>query len=118
MPYFSERGYSCYALSLRGQGKSDLGDLKVGGTLESHSEDVLHFVDTFPSKPVLVGHSAGGLLVQFIALQEGKNAFSGFATLCSAPPSGTGGIIWRITTRTPIKSFRITMYALLNFFER
>ena len=35
-PYFSKLGYKSVAISLRGQGKSDRGDLNIAGTLMTH----------------------------------------------------------------------------------
>lgn len=59
LPYFAERGYSAvYALSMRGQGKSDiLVDQLVAGTLESHAKDIADLVEMFPSPPIIVAHS-------------------------------------------------------------
>ncbi len=64
MPYFAARGFDTYALSLRGQGGSDREGLKVGGTLQSHADDMASFIATLPAPPVLIGHSFGGLVVQ------------------------------------------------------
>jgi pimeloyl-ACP methyl ester carboxylesterase len=64
LPYFAERGYSGYSLSLRGQGGSDPVTAKVAGTLASHAADVAHFVASLPQPPVVVAHSFGGIIAQ------------------------------------------------------
>jgi pimeloyl-ACP methyl ester carboxylesterase len=84
LPFFAQHGYDCYALSLRGQGNSDRGNLKVAGTLDSHAADVSSFLSSIllqPSSsssssstcpPVLIGHSFGGLLVAKYAVLQAQ----------------------------------------------
>lgn len=62
LPYFSAAGYDCWAVSLRGQGGSERGSLKVAGTLQSHADDLASVVAALPAAPVVVAHSFGGLL--------------------------------------------------------
>jgi len=64
MPYFAEAGYRCYALSLRGHGRSE-----GHGRLSLHA--VRHYVDDLEEaighigrSPVVIGHSMGALVVQ------------------------------------------------------
>jgi pimeloyl-ACP methyl ester carboxylesterase len=64
MPFFSAAGYDTYAVSVRGQGGSDRGDLKVSGDLSSHAADLACVLAALPRPPVLVGHSFGGLLLE------------------------------------------------------
>ena len=65
MPYFYEKGFSCHAISLRGQAKSEAPDSKSGGTLDDHSEDISFFIESkLREPPVLIGHSFGGLISQ------------------------------------------------------
>ena len=62
LPYFSAAGYDCWAVSLRAQGGSDRGGLKVAGTLQSHADDLASVVAALPAAPVVIAHSFGGLL--------------------------------------------------------
>ncbi|KAL9268563.1 hypothetical protein AKJ16_DCAP26732, partial [Drosera capensis] len=63
--FFAEKGFECYAVSLLGQGESDSTSSKVAGTLQTHVNDLAHFIQKeLPLPPVLVGHSFGGLIVQ------------------------------------------------------
>mgnify|MGYP001073347159 CR=1 FL=1 len=64
MPYFASAGYDCWAISLRGQGGSERGDLKVSGNIKSLADDLASFIATLPRPPVLIGHSFGGILVE------------------------------------------------------
>uniref|UniRef100_A0A061QNI5 Esterase-like protein n=1 Tax=Tetraselmis sp. GSL018 TaxID=582737 RepID=A0A061QNI5_9CHLO len=66
MPFFSERGYDCYALSLRAQGGSDPIEGNVAGTVQSLAEDIASFVGSLDRPPVVIGHSFGGLPVQWL----------------------------------------------------
>ena len=71
LPALAAAGYECYALSLRGQGGSDLGESVAevaahqgGVPLDVNVGDIAAFVATLPAPPVLVGHSLGGMFVQ------------------------------------------------------
>lgn len=62
--YFSDAGYRCYALSLRGHGKSEGRKDLNKFTLADYVEDVKDVVAMCSTKPFLVGHSMGGAVVQ------------------------------------------------------
>jgi pimeloyl-ACP methyl ester carboxylesterase len=100
MAYLSERGVPCYAVSMRGHGESwyasylrmvwlttkrDLADDVVAG---------LRFVQAREGgkEVVLVGHSSGGGLSQFI-LSEGDASVKGLALMGAVP--GSGGYVLR-----------------------
>jgi pimeloyl-ACP methyl ester carboxylesterase len=85
MPYFSESGYGCHALSLRGHGASD--GMLSWASLADFVEDLVQVIDTLDEAPVLIGHSMGGLVVQH-ALSKRKPRAA--ILLGSLPPSGLG----------------------------
>nr|XP_027078888.1 uncharacterized protein LOC113702099 isoform X2 [Coffea arabica] len=98
LPYFSQNGYDCYALSLLGQGESDDPAGPVAGTLQTHAGNVADFIQKeLKLRPVLIGHSFGGLIVQYYVanmrsnkIQESGRLHSylaGAALVCSVPPS-------------------------------
>ena len=64
LPAVADRGFSAYALSLRGHGGSgghnDLGRARI----RDYEHDVLQVVQQLPEPPVLIGHSLGSLVVQ------------------------------------------------------
>lgn len=83
------------------------------------------------SPPVMVGHSFGGLIVQsYISNME--DAFSsnqsslpeklssypllaGAALICSVPPTGNSGLVWRYLLTKPIAAIKV-FYDLLHLF--
>jgi len=63
-PAAAERGYSSYAMSLRGHGGSG-GQTRLGRTtLRDYVHDVLQVLSTLDQPPVLVAHSLGTLVAQ------------------------------------------------------
>ncbi|KMZ56148.1 hypothetical protein ZOSMA_99G00790 [Zostera marina] len=126
LPYFSHAGYDCYAVSLLGQGESDLPNGKFAGTLETHTCDIADFIqEQVKNPPILIGHSFGGLIIQsYIAnmtLQSSLHRFShsgrrhsppmlaGAVLACSVPPSGNGGLVWRYLMSKPIAAIKVTL---------
>lgn len=109
LPYFSEKGYDAYAVSLRAQGNSDRGNLKVSGTLASHADDLSSVIQSLPSPPVIIGHSFGGLLVEKYAVtSDARPNIAGIACLSAVPPTGNAGIVARISKRSLWDSAKIT----------
>lgn len=85
-----EAGHPSYAVSLRGHGGSE-GSL-IRSTLADYAEDVIRTARSLPARPVLVGHSLGGLVVQRVIARYEANAAvlvapvaarSGYRTLLS-----------------------------------
>jgi pimeloyl-ACP methyl ester carboxylesterase len=87
LPYFSGLGYPSYALSLRGHGKSDGHDAIDTYTLSDYAEDVWKTVSTLQEKPVLIGHSMGGAVVQRM-LSQNQEQVKAAVLMASAPPCG------------------------------
>jgi non-heme chloroperoxidase len=82
--FFAERGYPSYALSLRGRpGSRPVSDLgRV--SLEEFVSDALEVARSI-GRPIVVGHSMGGLIAQRLA-EEGVTDTT--VLLASAPPRG------------------------------
>jgi pimeloyl-ACP methyl ester carboxylesterase len=96
--YFQSRGYTCAAPAWPGRDRpvEDLRrahpDPALGRlTLAEVVEHMAGFVRALPGKPVLIGHSMGGLVVQLL-LQQGLGA-AGVA-IDSAPPAGVFTAQW------------------------
>ncbi len=66
LPYFSSKGFSALALSLRGHGGSKGYENLHSFSLDDYVEDVLEVMSSIEGKLILVGHSMGGAVVQRI----------------------------------------------------
>ena len=120
-PYFAAAGFDSTSVSLRGQGGSDRGSLKVSGDLQSHADDLASVIAALPAPPVVVGHSFGGLLVEKYCSQlgeAGRPAIAGVALLCAVPPSGNKDIVVRITKKSFLDSLKITWAFVGKSFAR
>lgn len=95
--FYEAKGYKCYAPaydyhdgspdSLRNKSNPELRNLTFGKIIDSLSA----FIDKLQEKPILIGHSMGGLAVQkLIELNKG------IAGICidSAPPKGIISLKW------------------------
>jgi pimeloyl-ACP methyl ester carboxylesterase len=95
--FYEEKGYSCYAPAfayhegkpsdLRTNINSNLGKLTFGQVIVSLSE----FIERLPEKPILIGHSIGGLAVQ--KLMEMNKGVAGIC-IDPAPPKGIISLKW------------------------
>lgn len=64
LPYFAERGFDAYALSLRGHGGSGGGERLRWTSIADYVADVEQVAAGLPREPVVIGHSLGGFVVQ------------------------------------------------------
>lgn len=87
--FFAQRGYYVVALSLRGHGASSGRSRLHRNRLVDYVDDVADVVNSLGRRPVLVGHSMGGAVVQrYLATQaQGVRAAVLFA---SATAGGLG----------------------------
>lgn len=128
LPYFSSLGYDCYAVSLLGQGASDPPlDPGPAGTIQSHARDIAHFISQRCQRPpVLIGHSFGGLIVQYYLSQVGTERTSsygepypplgGAVLVCSVPPTGNTAVVKRFLMSKPIASIKVTLSLAAKMF--
>lgn len=87
LEYFSQEGFDSYALSLRGHGKSEGVEFIDEYGLDTYVEDVKHVIDTYKLKPILIGHSMGGAIVQkYVSLYP--TTIQGMICLASAQAGG------------------------------
>lgn len=109
-PFFAARGYPSYAISVRGSGLSTSGDMKGPVKLDTllGDLDALYASLNFTQRPVVVGHSTGGLVVQQWAATS-RDKFSGGVLLASKPPVNHNDLTWRITEKYGLRfAWRIT----------
>ena len=97
LSYFSEQGYDCYALSLRGHGKSTRDKPLKFIRIDDYVEDLRRVVDTVHQetgkKPILFGQSMGGLIVQRYLAADAEIPQA--ILIAATPPHG----IWKATLR-------------------
>ncbi|KMT18558.1 hypothetical protein BVRB_2g026920 [Beta vulgaris subsp. vulgaris] len=128
LPFFAHHGFDCFALSFLAQGESDTPADKVAGTLQTHAADIAHFIKKeLPSPAILVGHSFGGLIVQYyISSISNKQMLdtsnphpelAGAVLVCSVPPSGNSGLVWRYLFSKPIAAFKVTRSLAAKAFQ-
>jgi pimeloyl-ACP methyl ester carboxylesterase len=99
LPYFADRGYGAYAVSLRGHGASQGRDrIRWHSAAHDYVADLAQVIETLPQPPILVGHSMGGYVVQ--KYLETHQAAAGIL-LASLPVSGLFGFVVRFGLRHP-----------------
>ncbi len=99
LPYFAGKGYTAHALSLRGHGKSEGPAHYSLMRIADYVADVAQVVGQLPEKPVLVGHSMGGLVVQkYLEAHTAPAA----VLLASVPVKGVFRTTLRIARRHPL----------------
>ena len=84
---FEERGYTAHTPTLR---HHELplheGAMKIASlSLRDYTDDLVAFVNSLDSPPLLIGHSMGGLLAQLVAARTRQ---AGLVAACPAPAAG------------------------------
>jgi pimeloyl-ACP methyl ester carboxylesterase len=87
---FNERGYTAHTSTLR---HHELpiheGAIKIASlSLRDYVDDLVAFVASLETPPLLVGHSMGGLLAQLVAA---RTRHIGLVAACPAPAAGIAG---------------------------
>ncbi|QLL06173.1 alpha/beta hydrolase [Mycobacterium vicinigordonae] len=96
--FFADRGYACYAPSVRGHGASPGRDhMRRLGILD-YVDDVAEVAGQLSAPPVLVGHSMGGFIVQKYLERHGA---AGAALLAPVPPRGVLRLTLDVARRYP-----------------
>lgn len=73
----------------------------------------------------MVGHSFGGLIIQYYISNLGSDELKedlypklkGAVLVCSVPPSGNSGIVWRYIFSKPIVAFKVTRSLAAKAFQ-
>ena len=87
---FEERGYIAHTPTLRHHElPAHEGAVKVASlSLRDYADDLVAFVNSLDSPPLLVGHSMGGLVAQLVAARTRP---AGVVAACPGPVAGTAG---------------------------
>lgn len=99
LEYFAGRGFPSYAMSLRGHGNSEGGDQLHFWGIDDYVRDVRDAARQIGGRPVLVGHSLGGLLCQ--RHLAGQTDAAGMVLLNSVPPHGMANSLGRLLSHGP-----------------
>jgi len=108
LPYFEKKGIKAFALSLSNHANSQRRKSFNLLRINDYVKDVKQIVDTFDKKPILVGHSMGGFIVQ--KYLENNNA-QGAVLMASVPPSG----VWNGTLSVFKKFTGAFLKAIFSF---
>jgi pimeloyl-ACP methyl ester carboxylesterase len=100
----AQAGHPAYALSLRGHGGS-AGNLRTA-RLGDYVDDVIRAAASLPRRPVLVGHSLGGLVVQ-----KALARYSAHAGVLIAPVPAHPAVasLLSVARRHPLDAVRMTL---------
>lgn len=103
LPYFAQHGYACHALSLRGHGGSEGRERLRWWRAADYVADVAQVAASLPAPPVVVGHSAGGFVVQkYLETHQAPAA----VLLASVAPTGLLPIVLAMAARHPLEFLR------------
>jgi pimeloyl-ACP methyl ester carboxylesterase len=102
LPYFAAQGFDVVAFSLRGHGDSEGHEQLNGFSIDDYVADLRRVVATV-ERPVVVGHSMGGFVLQTYLTQA---ALRGAVLLASAPPRPMPGLAVRSLFAQPLNLLR------------
>ena len=98
MPQVAAAGFACYALSLRGHGESFGGDHVERHSIRDYVDDLKSVVADIGKKPILVGHSMGGFVVQKYLEHSTAHAA---VLMSSVPPQGLVAATFHLFLKRP-----------------
>jgi alpha-beta hydrolase superfamily lysophospholipase len=107
MPYFADKGYTVYALSLRGHGKSCGRAGLKRYRVKDYVEDLRKVVAKLPGNPVLVGHSLGGHVVQKYLERDDC---PGAVLMGSVPFGGITKMLERVVRKHPFRFLKVNCF--------
>jgi len=117
MDYFAERGLDAVALDLRGHGNSAAVKAMRWNRISDYADDVLQVIETFDRKPVVIGHSMGGLVTQHCMKRAGGK-LAGAGLLASVPWHGVWPATLKVALRHPLifaeANLRWTLYPIVR----
>lgn len=103
LDFFADAGYRAVAVSLRGHGASPTSKPLRSCSIAEYVDDLRATADGLGGRPVLIGHSLGGFVVQ--RYLEDRSAPAA-VLVGSVPPQGVLGLALRVWRRHPWVSIR------------
>ena len=121
MDYFAQAGIATMALDLRGHGNSEAHGAMRWNRISGYADDVMQIIDTMDEKPVVIGHSMGGLVTQHCMKRAGTK-LAGAGLLATVPWHG----VWRATSFVALRhplifaeaNLRWTLYPIVRDADR
>ncbi|MCP9274078.1 alpha/beta hydrolase [Mycolicibacterium arenosum] len=115
LDFFADRGYRAVALSLRGHGSTPDAKAVRFASINDYVDDVESIASGLPTRPVVIGHSMGGFIVQ--TYLESHDAPAGIL-VASMPPHGARRFIPRMFQRRAGRAVRaLTTGKSLQYFD-
>lgn len=110
LPYFFNKGFNTYALSLRNHGASENNGKLRWTSIKEYVEDLTQVIDSIDGAIYLVGHSMGGFTIQHY-LQKPTSKVKAAALLCSVSNKGLWKLVSKLLVDFPIR-FLIAIMSL------
>lgn len=107
LDHFAQAGFEAHALDLRGHGGSPAVKSMRRNRISDYVEDVLHVIAGFERKPVIIGHSMGGFIVQHCLAKTDRLAGAGL--LATVPHGGVLGATVRVALHQPLDFLRANL---------
>ena len=121
MDYFAEAGIEAVALDLRGHGKSEAVKSMRFNRIANYVDDVLSVIDTLDAKPVVIGHSMGGLVTQHV-MKRVNTKLAAAGLLATVPWNGVWPATIKVALRHPLifaeTNLRWTLYPIVRTPDR
>jgi pimeloyl-ACP methyl ester carboxylesterase len=103
LDFFAQKGYRSLAVSLRGHGKSPAPKRMQFCSMADLVDDVAAVANSLPERPVVIGHSMGGFVVQkYLESHDAPAA----VLVAPVPRSGIAGFLLRRLRRHPWSTSR------------
>ncbi|MEC9342268.1 MAG: alpha/beta fold hydrolase [Pseudomonadota bacterium] len=121
LDHFAEAGFEVLAPDLRGHGKSAAVRAMRWNRIADYAEDVLAVVDGLEHKPVVIGHSMGGLVTQHVMKRAGGK-LAGAGLLATVPWNGVWPATLKVALKHPLAfaeaNLRWTLYPIVRTPDR
>jgi pimeloyl-ACP methyl ester carboxylesterase len=101
-PFFYDRGFNTYAISLRNHGSSEQNGKLRWTSIMEYVDDLTQVVDSIDGPIYLIGHSMGGFTIQHY-LQRASSKVNGAVLLCSVPNTGLWKLAGRLLFNFPLQ---------------
>lgn len=111
LDYFVEKGFECHLLNFRGHnGSTQKGAFRFI-TIKNYVEDLTSVIDSLAEKPILIGHSMGGFVIQKYLE---KNEIPLSILIATVPPKGVIRPTLKVIVNSPFRFLWANLTLNLN----